>query len=75
VATIIHDKHRSKPDRHQRWARRERADLLARYGELPHQGVSQRQAANVLEVPRSTWQAWRAYPGQSHQVCAKILNK
>jgi hypothetical protein len=61
VATIIHDKHRGKPDRHQRWARFERADLYERYGEWHSQGVSQRQAAQVLDVPRSTLQAWRAY--------------
>src|SRR4030095_7295721 len=48
-------------DRNQRWTRLERADLFVRYGELHTQGVSQRQAAKVLEVPRSTLQAWRAY--------------
>ena len=61
VATIIQDKQRGNEDRHQRWARIERADLFARYGELHAQGVSQRQAAKGLDVPRSTLQAWRAY--------------
>ena len=61
MATIIQAKHRDNHDRHQRWMRLERADLLARYGELHTQGVSQRQAAKVLDVPRSTLQAWRAY--------------
>jgi hypothetical protein len=61
VATLIQDKHRGNHDRNQRWARVERADLFARYGALHTQGVSQRQAAKVLEVPRSTLQAWRAY--------------
>jgi len=61
MATIIQAKHRDNHDRHQRWMRLERADLLARYGELHTQGVSQRQAAKVLNVPRSTLQAWRAY--------------
>ena len=61
VATIIQDKHRGNDDRHQRWARLERADLFARYSGLHAQGVSQRQAAKVLDVPRSTLQAWRAY--------------
>ena len=61
MATIIQEQHRGKHDRNQRWARFERADLLARYGELHTQGVSQRQAAKVLAVPRSTLQAWRAY--------------
>ena len=49
-------------DRHQRWDRIERADLLAQYGDLQTQGLSQRQAAKALEVPRSTLQAWRAVP-------------
>jgi transposase len=61
MATIIQAKHRGNHDRHQRWARFERADLFARYGELHTQGVSQRQAAKVLDVPRSTLQAWWAY--------------
>jgi len=61
VATIIQEKPRGNHDRNQRWARFERADLFARYSELHTQGVSQRQAAQVLDVPRSTLQAWRAY--------------
>jgi len=61
VATIIQDKQRGNEDRHQRWARLERAALFARYGELHAQGVSQRQVAQGLDVPRSTLQAWRTY--------------
>jgi hypothetical protein len=61
MATVIQDKHRGNADRHQRWARIERADLFAQYGGLHDQGVSQRQAAKVLDVPRSTLQAWRLY--------------
>ena len=64
MATIIQAKHPGNHDRHQRWARFERADLFKRYGDLKVQGVSQRQAAQVLDVPRSTLQAWRAY--QNH---------
>jgi len=60
VATIIQEQHRGNQDRNQRWARFERADLFKRYGELRTQGVSQRQAAQGLDVPRSTLQAWRA---------------
>ena len=48
-------------DRHQRWERRERAERFEQYGDLQAQGISQRQAAKVLAVPRSTLQAWRAY--------------
>ena len=61
MATIIQEQHHGNHDRHQRWARFECADLFARYGALHTQGVSQRQAAQVLDVPRSTLQAWRAY--------------
>src|SRR6266853_5295264 len=61
VGTIVQYQQRSNEDRHQRWARLERAELSERFSELHAQGVSQRQAAEVLEVPRSTLQAWRAY--------------
>src|SRR5262245_27744403 len=39
----------------------QRAERLDEYCALLAQGVSQRQAAQVLDVPRSTLQAWRAY--------------
>jgi transposase len=61
VATIIQDKHRGNHDRNQRWARRERADRFARYSALHAQGVSQRQAAQALGVPRTTLYAWLAW--------------
>jgi len=61
VGTVIHYAQRGNGDRNQRWDRIERADLFAQYGALQTQGVSQRQAAKVLDVPRSTLQAWRAY--------------
>ena len=61
MATIIQEQYRGNHDRNQRWARLERADLFERYGELHTQGVSQRQTAKTLNVPRSTLQAWRAY--------------
>jgi hypothetical protein len=52
VATIIQEQHRGNHDRNQRWARHERAALFERYDELHTQGVSQRQAAKTLNVPR-----------------------
>jgi hypothetical protein len=61
VATSIPDKHRGNEDRPQRWTHRERADAFAQYGALHAQGLAQRQAAQVLDVPRSTLQAWRRY--------------
>jgi hypothetical protein len=59
MATIIQEKQHGKHDRHRRWARLERANLWARYDDLHIQGLSQRQAPRVLDVPRSTLQAWR----------------
>jgi hypothetical protein len=61
VGTVIQYSQRSHADRHQRWERLARAEQCERYGELKAQGMSQRQAAKVLDVPRSTLQAWRAY--------------
>jgi DNA-binding XRE family transcriptional regulator len=61
VGTVSQYQQRGNEDRNQRWERLERAELFERYGGLKAQGLSQRQAAKVLEVPRSTLQAWRAY--------------
>ncbi len=46
-------------NRHSRWDRFERADRFQQYIELQAQGISQRQAAKELQVPRTTLQAWR----------------
>jgi len=61
VGTVIQYQRHGNDDRHQRWDRIERAEQCERYGDLQAQGLSQRQAAQVLDVPRSTLQAWRAY--------------
>jgi uncharacterized protein DUF6399 len=61
VGTVIQYTQRGNDDRHQRWERIERAGLFEQYGDLQAQGLSQRHAAKVLEVPRSTLQAWRTY--------------
>src|SRR5262245_40572243 len=47
--------------RQSRWDRFERADLLEQYRALRHQGLSERQAATALAVPRTTLQAWRVW--------------
>src|SRR5262245_34433025 len=47
--------------RQARWERFERADLLAQSRTLRHQGLSERQAAKALEVPRTTLQAWHIW--------------
>ena len=61
MGTVIQYTQRGNDERNQRWNRVERAELFAQYGDLHAQGLSQRQAAKVLDVPRSTLQAWRAY--------------
>jgi Family of unknown function (DUF6399) len=61
VETVIQDlphiNHRSQP----RWDRFERADLFEQYRGLRTQGISERQAAKELKVPRTTLQAWRMW--------------
>src|SRR3954454_3230079 len=49
--------HGSQP----RWDRFERADLFEQYRELRTQGISERQVAKELKVPRTTLQAWRIW--------------
>src|SRR5438105_2748108 len=44
-----------------RWDRFERADLFEQYRELRTQGISERQAAKEIKVPRTTLQAWRVW--------------
>ena len=61
MGTVIQDmpqiNHSSQP----RWDRFERADLFEQYRELRTQGISERQAAKELKVPRTTLQAWRRW--------------
>ena len=61
MGTVIQDmpqlNHGSQP----RWDRFERADLFEQYRELRTQGISERQAAKELKVPRTTLQAWRIW--------------
>jgi helix-turn-helix, Psq domain len=61
VGTVIPYTQRDNDDRQQRWERLDRAELCEPSRDLNAQGISQRQAAKVLDVPRSTLQAWRAY--------------
>jgi len=61
VGTVIQDKPQSNSERQPRWDRFERADLFEHSLELQAQGVSQRQAAQELQVPRTTLQAWRLW--------------
>jgi hypothetical protein len=71
VGTVIQNKQRVPDDRNRRGDRLERADLLARYGDLQAPGVSQRQAAKRLDVPRTTLQAWRLWH-ETLDICPQV---
>ena len=58
---VIQDKRRRNPERQPRWDRFERADFFEQYRELRAQGISERQAAKELKIPRTTLQAWRIW--------------
>src|SRR5499427_2333570 len=61
VGIIIQDMPHLNPGRQPRWDQFERADLFEQYQELRTQGISERQAAKALQVPRTTLQAWRLW--------------
>jgi hypothetical protein len=61
VGTVIQDTQQRHSVRQPRWDRFERADLFEQYRELRTQGLSERQAARELKVPRTTLQAWRLW--------------
>src|SRR5262245_26815651 len=61
------------PGSQPRWDRVERADLFEQYRELRTQGVSERQAAKELKVPRTTLQAWRVWHG-TLDICPHVAD-
>src|SRR5712691_11893424 len=61
MGTVFQSKRQNHEARHPRWDRTRRAELFDQYRELQAQGLSLRQAAKALDVPRSTLQAWRVY--------------
>jgi hypothetical protein len=61
VGIVIQDKQQRNPQSQPRWDRFERADFFEQYRELCAQGISERQAAKELKVPRTTLQAWRIW--------------
>jgi hypothetical protein len=61
VGTVIQDTQQRNNTPQPRWDRLERADLFEQYRELRTQGLSERQAATELKVPRTTLQAWRIW--------------
>src|SRR5262252_10857960 len=54
-----------------RWDRFARADLFEQYRELRTQGLSERQVAKELKVPRTTLQAWRIWH-DSLDICSHV---
>jgi uncharacterized protein DUF6399 len=71
VGTLIQDTQQRHPAPQPRWDRRERADLFEQYRELRIQGISARQAATELKVPRTTLQAWRMWH-DSLDICPHV---
>jgi hypothetical protein len=61
VGIVIQDMPQINQGSQPRWDRFERADLFEQYRELRTQGISERQAAKELKVPRTTLQAWRMW--------------
>ena len=61
MGTVIQDMPPINSGSQPRWDRFERADLFEQYRELRTQGISERQAAKDLKVPRTTLQAWRLW--------------
>ena len=61
MGTVIPSTPRRHDDRTPRWDRTRRAERFDQYRDRQAQGLSLRQAAKALDVPRSTLQAWRAY--------------
>jgi hypothetical protein len=61
VGTVIQDIEQRHPESQPRWDRFERADLYEQYQDLRTRGISERQAATELKVPRTTLQAWRLW--------------
>jgi hypothetical protein len=73
VGTVIQDQQQFHPEGQPRWDRFERADLFAQYRELRMQGISERQAAKELQVPRTTLQAWRLWH-DTLESCPHVAN-
>jgi hypothetical protein len=73
VGTVIQDQQQRNPEGQPRWDRFERADLFEQYRELRTQGLSERQAAKELKVPRTTLQAWRVWH-DTLDICPHVAN-
>ena len=57
MGAVIQSQPQRNEARQAHWDRLERADLFAHYRGLRTQGLSERQAAKELKIPRTTLQA------------------
>ena len=73
MGTVVQDMPQINLGSQPRWDRFERADLFEQYRQLRTQGLSERQIANKLNVPRTTLQAWRLWH-DSLDICPHIAN-
>lgn len=73
MGTVIQDMPPINSGSQPRWDRFERADLFEQYRELRTQGISERQAAKDLNVPRTTLQAWRMWH-DSLDICPQVAD-
>ena len=71
MGTVIQAMPPINHDSQPHWDRFERADLFEQYRELRTQGLSERQAAKELKVPRTTLQAWRIWH-DSLDICSHV---
>ena len=71
MGAVIQSQPQRNDPRQAHWDRLERADLFAQYRALRTQGLSERQAAKELKVPRTTLQAWRIWH-DSLDICSHV---
>src|SRR5262245_45067850 len=71
MGAVIQSQPQRNDARQAHWDRLERADLFAQYRALRTQGLSERQAAKELKVPRTTLQAWRIWH-DSLDICSHV---
>jgi Family of unknown function (DUF6399) len=71
MGTVIQNMPQINSGSQPHWDRFERAELFEQYRELRDQGLSERQAAKELKVPRTTLQAWRRWH-DSLDICPHV---
>ena len=71
MGIVIQDQQQRNSEGQPRWDRFERADLFEQYRELRTQGISERQAAKEIKVPRTTLQAWRVWH-DTLDICPRV---